>query len=134
MWFFHHISYVEMINTTEAGKNTIQQWPHKLQVHMQRVLNRRAFVLSARLTCSSDEGQVWRRARPTLSLTCRLHSASLQHFTSTLRCYCQQGSCLSLSVMSIIILPISCFHYCTHTRSQETSFIPCIHSGTQIQT
>ena len=64
---------------------------------MQRVLNLRAFVVAR----SSDESQVWRHARPTLSLTCRLYSASLRHFTPTLLCCCQSQGLLSFSLCDV---------------------------------
>lgn len=40
-------------------------------------------------TCSLDEGQLWERARPTSSVTCRLLSGSLRHSAPTLLYFSQ---------------------------------------------
>lgn len=99
---------------TQAKKTSALKWLRKQKADMRRLLNARAFVSATQLTCSSDEGQVWQRARPTLSMACRLCSASLQRSSTLhpLRSAFVSHTCVCLCAMSAMILPIS-FLYST---------------------
>lgn len=104
--------FVEMVREQHTGRQkhhaAVATW--NTSRHSERCESE-SLCFSVQLTCSSDKGQVWQCARPTLSLICRLYSSMLQHFTSTLLACCQSEGLLSLSLcVAVSMLLCDCRH------------------------